>query len=104
MGTLAKIYVASCLIVLGYFIVLRLPWGLLPFSDGVNIAVVGGALFAFAAYYTVYFYRREGFEFGWFLANRGGFWILAISILGLLMIIVGLAVYVAPEYYVPAVE
>jgi len=104
MRTLVKIYSASCLIVLGFFFVLHLPWGLLPFSDGVDIALVGSALVAFAAYYTFYFYRREGFEFGWFLANRGGFWIVAIAILGLVMIVLGVAVYAAPEFYIPAFE
>lgn len=104
MRTLVKIYSASCLVVLGFVVVLQLPWELLPFSDGVNIALVGALLAAFAAYYTFYFYRREGFEFGWFLANRGGFWVLAIAILGLVMIVCGGVVYFAPEYFVPAFE
>jgi len=104
MKTLFKIYSASCLIVLGFFVVLQLPWGLLPFSDGVNIALVGSVLFGFAFYYTYYYYRREGFEFGWFLANRWGFWVIAVAILGLVMITLGIAVYVAPEFYVPALE
>jgi hypothetical protein len=102
MRTLVKIYSASCLVVLGFFVVLQLPWELLPFSDGVNIALVGALLASFAAYYIFYFYRREGFELGWFLANRGGFWILAIAILGLVMTVCGGVVYVAPEYFVPA--
>jgi len=104
MRTLVKIYSASCLIVLGFFVVLQLPWGLLPFSDGVNIALVGGVLAAFAAYYIFYFYRREGFELGWFLANRGGFWIVAIAILGLVMVTCGFVIYAAPQYFVPAFE
>jgi len=102
MKTLGKVYAASCLVVLGFFVVLQLPWGLLPFSDGANIALVGALLVALAAYYIFYFYRREGFEFGWFLANRGGLWVLAIAILGLVMIVCGGAIYVAPEYFVPA--
>lgn len=104
MRTLVKIYSASCLVVLGFFVVLQLPWGLLPFSDGVNIALVGAVFVAFAAYYIFHFYRREGFELGWFLANRGGFWILAIAILGFVMIVCGGVVYVAPQYFVPAFE
>lgn len=104
MRTLVKIYSASCLIVLGFFVVLQLPWGLLPFSDGINLALVGGTLLAFASYYTFYFYRREGFELGWFLANRGGFWILTIGILGLVMITCGIVIYAAPQYFVPAFE
>jgi hypothetical protein len=104
MRTLVKVYSASCLIVLGFFVVLQLPWELLPFSDGVNIALVGAFLVVFAAYYIFYFYRREGFELGWFLANRGGFWILTIAILGLVMITCGLVIYAAPQYFVPAFE
>ena len=104
MRTLGKIYAASCLVVLGFFIVLQLPWRLLPFSDGINIAFVGSALAGLAAYYTLYFYRREGFEFGWFLANRLGFWVIAIAILGLVMVALGAAIYAAPQYYVPALE
>ena len=104
MRTLVKIYSASCLIVLGFFVVLQLPWELLPFSDGANIALVGALLVASAAYYIFYFHRREGFELGWFLANRGGFWILTIGILGLVMITCGLVIYAAPQYFVPAFE
>lgn len=104
MRTLVKIYSASCLIVLGFFVVLQLPWGLLPFSDGVNIALVGTILVGFAVYYIFYFYRREGFELGWFLANRGGFWILTIGIFGLVMLTFGAVIYAAPLYFVPAFE
>lgn len=104
MKTLFKIYTVSCLVVLGFFVVLHLPWGLLPFSDGVNITIVGAALVAFVAYYIYYFYRREGFEFGWFLANRGGFWILGVGILGLTIVVCGVVVISAPQYFVPAFE
>ena len=104
MKTLVKIYIASCLVVFGFFFVLHLPWGLLPFSDGVNIALVGALLVAFAAYYIFYFYRREGFELGWFLANRGGFWIITLGILGVVIMGCGVVVIVAPQYFVPAFE
>lgn len=104
MKTLGKVYAASCLVVLGFFVVLQLPWGLLPFADGANIALVGALLDAFAAYYIFYFYRREGFEFGWFLANRGGFWILTIGVLSSVMIVCGGVIYFAPQYFVPAFE
>lgn len=104
MRTLIKIYSASCLIVLVFFFILHLPWGLLPFSDGVNLALVGAVLVAFAAYYVIYFYRREGFELGWFLADRWGFWIIALAILGLVMITCGIVIYSAPDVFVPAFE
>lgn len=104
MRTLAKVYVASCLVVLGFILVLHLPWGLLPFSDGINLAIVGSALFALAIYYTYYFYRREGFEFGWFLAQRFGFWVLGVGILGAIMVAFGLLAYASPDVFVPAIE
>ncbi|MEO5857662.1 MAG: hypothetical protein ABIR33_01815 [Pyrinomonadaceae bacterium] len=104
MRTHVKIYSASCLIVLGFFVLLQLPWGLLPFSDGANIALVGAVLVTASAGYIFYLYRREGFEFGWFLANRGGFWILTLSALGIVMIVCGGVIYAAPQYFAPAFE
>jgi hypothetical protein len=104
MKTLVKIYTASCLVVLGFFVVLHLPWGLLPFSDGLNITLVGAAFVVFVAFYIYYFYRREGFEFRWFLANRGGFWMVGLGIIGLVLICLGFVVIVAPQYFVPALE
>jgi hypothetical protein len=84
--------------------VLHLPWGLLPFSDGVNLMLVGGFLTAFATYFTSYWYRREGFEFGWFLSQRFGFWILGVGILGAIMVVFGMLAYVSPGVFVPAIE
>lgn len=104
MKALVKIYTASCLVVFGFFVVLHLPWELLPFSDGVNITIVGAALIAFVGCYIYYFYRREGFDFGWFLANRGGFFILGTGILGLTTLVCGLVIIAAPGYFVPAFE
>ena len=104
MWTLARIYVASCLVVLGFFVVLHLPWGLLPFPDGINITLVGGALLAFVLCYGLYFYRHERFEFGWFLVQHGGFWILIVGLVGSVMIVIGIATYLAPQYLIPAFE
>ena len=104
MKTLLKIYSASCLIVLGFFTFFLIPWGLLPFSDAANIVTVGAVLFGLSSFYIVYFYRREGLEFGWFLANRGGFWATTSAVLGLVTILCGTLLYFWPELYVPAFE
>lgn len=104
MKTLFKIYTASCLVVLGFFVVLHLPWGLLPFSDGVNITIVGASLLAFVASYIYHFYRLEGFELGWFLANRAGFWVLGLGVIGLTILFCGVLVLAAPQYFIPTFE
>lgn len=104
MKTLLKIYSASCLIVLGFFTFFSLPWGLLPFSDAANVITVGVIMVVLSAYYIGYFYRREGLELGWFLANRGGFWAITVAGLGLVAIFSGTLLYFWPELYVPAFE
>ena len=104
MKTLLKIYSASCLIVLGFFTFFLIPWGLLPFSDAVNIMTVGAVLVGLSSIYIDYFYRREGLEFGWFLANRGGFWAITIAVLGFVAIFCGTLLFFWPELYVPAFE
>ena len=104
MKTLLKIYSASCLIVLGFFAFFLIPWGLLPFSDAVNIIVVGTVLVGVSSFYIVYFYKREGIEFGWFLANRGGLWATAVAVLGLIALFCGALLFFWPELYVPAFE
>jgi hypothetical protein len=104
MKTLLKIYSGSCLIVAAFFIFFQIPWGILPFSDAVNVMLVGGVMAACAGFYVLYIHKREGFEFGWFLANRGGFWIIAAVTLGLVILACGILLFVSPEMFVPAFE
>ena len=104
MKILLRIYSASCVIVLGFFAFFLIPWGLLPFSDAVNIITVGAVLLGLAAFYIQYFYRREGIDLGWFLANRGDLWAIAVGVLGLVAIFCGSLLYIWPELYVPAFE
>lgn len=104
MKTLLKIYSASCLIVLGFFAFFLIPWGLLPFSDAANIITVGAVMVGLSAYYVGYFYRREGLDIGWFLANRGGFWALIVAGIGLVAIFCGSLLYFLPDLYVPVFE
>lgn len=104
MKALIKIYTASCLVVAGFFLFFLLPWGLMPFSDGVNLVCIGGLLIISAAGYTLYFYRREGFDLGWFLAQRAGFWVLTVAALGAVTLVCGTLIYAAPHLFVPAFE
>ncbi len=104
MKTLLKIYSASCVIVFAFFAFFLVPWGLLPFSDAVNVLVVGGTLVGLSAFYILYFYRREGIEFGWFLANKGGFWAITVGGIGLVLLLCGTLLFASPELFVPAFE
>jgi hypothetical protein len=104
MKTLLKIYSASCLIVLGFFTFFLIPWGLLPFSDAANIMAVGAVLVGLSSFYIVYFYRREGPDFGWFIANRGGFWAATVAGIGLVALFCGALLFFWPELYVPTFE
>ena len=104
MKILLKIYLASCLIVVGFFTFFLIPWGLLPFSDAVNLMVVGGVVFAIPAAMAAYTIKREGFDLGWLLANRGGFWIVTAAVLGLVVFGCGTLLFVSPELFVPAFE
>ena len=104
MKILLKIYSASCVIVLGFFTFFLIPWGLLPFSDAANIITVGTVLVGLAAFYVIYFHKRDGLDFGWFLANQGGFWAITIAVLGIVAVFCGVLLYFWPELYVPAFE
>jgi hypothetical protein len=104
MKTLLRIYSASCIIVLGFFAFFMVPWGILPVSDAVNIMTAGAVLLALVAYYFFYFYRREGMDLGWFLANRGGIWAIAVAVLGLAGLVCGTLLFIWPEMYIPAFE
>ena len=104
MKILLKIYSASCLIALGFFTFFLIPWGLLPFSDAANIMAVGAVLVGLSLFYLVYFYRRERLEFGWFLANRGGFWATTVAGIGVAALCCGALLFFWPELYVPTFE
>ena len=104
MNILFRLFWASLVIVFSFFFVLHLPWGLLPFSDAVNVILVGSVLLALAAYYTYYHYRLEGWDFGWFLSKRAGLWVIGITVIGLVMVGCGFVLYAAPEIFLPAFE
>jgi hypothetical protein len=99
-----RLFWTSLIIVFGFWFLLHLPWGLLPFSDAVNVILVGFVLLAFVAYYTFYHYRREGWDFGWFLSKRAGLWMIGVAVIGLVMVGCGLVLFTAPDVFLPAFE
>lgn len=103
MKTLIRIYFASCLIVVGFFVFFSIPWGLLPFSDAVDVMLVGSVITAGAFAIIVYLYRSKGFEFGHFIAH-GGFWVIVAILFGLLTLLCGTLLFAAPDLFEPAFE
>ncbi len=99
MKVLLKLYSISAVVVVAFFIFFMIPWGILPFSDAVNLIVVGGFFVGCAGLYTIYFYRREGFELGWFLLFRGGLWVITVASLGLAALVCGTLLSIWPELF-----
>lgn len=104
MKTLLKIYAASCVVVFAFFLFFSLPLGLLPFSDSVNLIVAGVIVLAIPSIVVGYTVHREGFDFGWLLSNRGGFWAILVGAFGIAAIACGSLLYFWPETFVPAFE
>lgn len=104
MRTLLKIYAASCVAVLAFFLFFSLPVRLLPFSDAVNLIVAGLIVSAIPSLYVGYSIHREGFDFGWLLSNRGGFWVILIGAFGIAAIACGSLLHFWPDIFVPAFE
>lgn len=99
MKVLLKLYSISCIVVMAFFAFFMVPWGIMPFSDAVNMIVVGGFLSACAGVYTFYFYRREGLELGWFLLFRGGFWVITVACIGGAAMVCGALLLIWPELF-----
>lgn len=104
MKFLLRLFWVSLIIVIGFCFILQLPWALLPFPDAVNVVLVGSVLLAFVGYYTIYHYRREGWDLGWFLTRRAGLWVIGITVIGLVMVVCGLVLQIAPDIFLPAFE
>jgi uncharacterized membrane protein len=104
MKTILKIYSACCLIIVGFFVFFSIPFGLLPFSDGVNLMVAGGLILLVPGIHLIYTLRREAFDLGEYLARRGGFWMIVAAAFGLIAIGAGALVYAAPDSFIPAFE
>lgn len=81
-----------------------LPFGLLPFSDAVNLILVGLLVLLIPDIHLFYTLRREAFDLGEYLARRGGFWMIVASAFGLVAILCGALAYIAPDLFIPAFE
>jgi hypothetical protein len=104
MSTLLKIYAASCVVVFAFFLFFSIPFGLLPFSDAVNLIVAGLIVLAIPSVYFAFTIYREGFDFGWLLSNRGGFWAILVASFGLAAIGCGSLLFFWPGMFTPALE
>src|SRR5687768_18464346 len=102
MKVLLKIYSASCLIFAAFVLFFTIPLDSLGLSPSVMAMLFGGVILALLGLYVWSIHRREGFEFGWFLANRGGFWVICIGGFALSLFVSGLLARLAPEAVVPA--
>jgi hypothetical protein len=104
MKSLLKMYAASCVVVFAFFLFFTLPFGLLPFSDAVDLIVAGLIVLAIPAIYFGFTIRREGFDFGWLLSNRGGFWAILVAAFGIAAVVCGSLLFIWPDIFLPAFE
>lgn len=101
---LLKIYSASCVILAAFLLFFAIPLDSLGLSPSAMALIFGGAVLVIFGLYVWSIHRGEGFEFGWFLANRGGFWVICISGLALSLFVSGVLARVAPNVFVPVFE
>lgn len=104
MKVLLKLYSIASIVVVAFFVFFSVPWGILPFSDAVDLILVGAFLVGCAGFYTIYLYRREGFEFGWFLLFRGGLWVISVASVGIAALVVGGLLLIWPELFANVLE
>jgi hypothetical protein len=104
MKVLLKIYSASCLIFAAFVLFFTIPLDSLGLLPSVMAMLFGGAILALLGLYVWSIHRREGLEFDWFLANRGGFWVICIGGFALSLFIAGILARIVPEAVVPAFE
>ncbi|MEQ1604486.1 MAG: hypothetical protein ABL999_06420 [Pyrinomonadaceae bacterium] len=104
MKVLLKLYSISCIVVVAFFAFFMVPWGIMPFSDAVNLMIIGGLLVGATGFYTIYFYRREGLELGWFLLFRGGFWVITVACIGVAALVCGALLLIWPDLFANVLE
>lgn len=91
MGTVIK----ASLFCWGIVLAFLLFFGLFPYQamSPVAIAVfcmsLGCGFLALLSSYIYRLHKKEGFEFGWFLARRNGFWLSFFGAVGLMMFLIG---------------
>jgi len=104
MKTLLKIYSASCFIFVGFLLFFAIPFESSPLSGAWTAMVSGALILMIVATYVVRLHRREGIEFGWFLANKGGLWFITAACFGFVLVLSGLMIHIAPLAVEPAFE
>lgn len=104
MKALLKIYSVSCFILVGFVLFFSIPFESLPLSGTTTAMLTGGTILAIVAAYIIRLHSREGIEFGWFLANKGGFWFITAASFGLFLFLSGLMIRIAPQAVEPAFE
>lgn len=106
MKVLFKIYAACSVVITAFFVFFMVTplIGLLPLGDAGQILVLGGVIAFLPGIYLLYIVWREGFDFGWLLSHRGGFWAILILIFGLAIVVCGTLVLFWPGIFMPAFE
>jgi hypothetical protein len=104
MKVLLRLYSASCLAITGFFCFFLIPVESLLFAPSVTAILVGGLLMALTGGYFARMFFSNTFEFGWFLANKHGFWVIIGICLGFMIFLSGLLMYIAPDAVEPAFE
>jgi len=104
MKIILKIYAACCSIIIGFFVFFSIPFSLLPFSDAVNLIVVGLLILLVPGVHLFFTLRRDAFDLGEYLARRGGFWMIVALSFGLIAILCGALAHAAPDLFIPAFE
>ena len=104
MKVLFKIYSICCFIFIAFLVFFSIPFELIPFGGAVSSLLFGSGMAAIAGSYIYRLNKREGIEFGWFLAEKNGFWLVSAIAVGLALFLLGLVWFFAPHAVEPALE
>lgn len=104
MKVLFKIYSICCFIFIAFLILFSIPFELIPFGGAVSSLLLGSGMAAIAGSYIYRLNKREGVEFGWFLAEKNGFWLVSAVAVGLALFLLGIVWFFAPYAVEPALE
>jgi len=86
-------------IVVAFFLFFLIPFEAMgPFAAAVFSVSLGGGLLFLLGRYVYRLHKKEGFEFGWFLAQKRGFWWLLLGAIGLTLFVAGgLSLFAPPQ-------
>ncbi len=87
-----------CWGIVGAFVIFFGVVGIIP-ASGVWIvaALLGGLILAILGYNFYQMSQKEGFDFGWFLVFRKGFWQMILGLAGLCLFVFGMFGVIAPH-------